>query len=95
MRSKRGLLICFGVLLFSCSGIALDGHYVLDPLSTGKELRGKTSNDDLPLHACDPVKKADGTLDYTCIAFFYQDYQKLLDEVARLQTELKTCQQGH
>lgn len=93
MKLSRGYWLFFGLFLFSCSSVALDGHYVLDPTSNGKELRGATPNDDLSIHACDPIKKPDGTLSYTCVAFFYADYQKLLDENQRLKDELKACQQ--
>lgn len=90
----KKIVISLGLLLFSCGSVAVDGHYVVDPTTPGHELRGATPNDDLPIHACDPVKKPDGTLSYTCVAFFYADYQKLKEENERLKTELTACQQG-
>jgi hypothetical protein len=68
-----------------------DGHYVLDP--PNKNLRGKTPNDDLPENHCDPVKQPDGSIKYMCVVFFYPDYDKILNKIAKLEVDLKACQQ--
>lgn len=92
MRAKTGLWLFCGLSLFACSGMSLnDGHYVLDPPNTN--LRGKTPKDDLSEDHCNPVKQSDGSLKYMCVVFFYPDYDKLLNKIAKLEIDLNACQQ--
>jgi hypothetical protein len=90
---KRSALIAASVLLFSCTTPALvDPHFVLDP--PNDSLRGKTPNDDRPLSDCNPLKKPDGSIEYRCVVHFFPEYDALLNKIAKLQSDLKACQQG-
>ncbi|GAC1606462.1 MAG: hypothetical protein NVS3B3_06650 [Aquirhabdus sp.] len=82
--------------MFACTTLGFQDHvFVLD--APMQNLRGHDANgkDDLPLKDCDPEKLPSGKLLYKCVTHFNGDYQKLLDEITRLQQELVSCQQGH
>lgn len=91
--SKTTFLSASLLLLFSCSTLATDGHYILDP--PNHNLRGHTSNEDEDESICNPVHKPDGSLEYQCVVFKFGDYSVLLKENERLKTELKSCQEAH
>lgn len=78
--------------LTACAHAFTDPHWVLDP--PNHNLRGATAAQDRPESDCDPVKQADGTLQYQCVAHTFAAYDALLKQVAQLEDELKACQQG-
>lgn len=85
--------LALAFLLAACAhGDLVDTHWVLDP--PAHNLRGPMPQDDRPESDCDPVKKPDGTIEYLCVVHTFGNYDKLLNENARLKAELKACQQG-
>lgn len=98
---KYGYLIAVLGLLAACTSLGFkDTVYVLDAPNSNLRGHAVDGSDDKPLASCDPSPVPSSSpapgenLSYPCIVHYISDYKALLNEVARLQTELSACQQG-